>query len=330
MSTLPREVEEWRDAGRHVAVGSHRIFVVDTNQIGGSTTRIGGTPNPAAAAGTSGDVSPQAEAAAALLPRTPSSHPGLAVFVLHGFPGSSFDWCRVVPELAKRARVVAFDFLGFGLSDKPDQRNSLREQADIAEAVAADARIARCVLVSHDMGDTVGAELLKRHTEGSLSFVIERSILTNGSIFIDMAQLSDGQKLLLELPDERLLEPLQLGGFAPGLRATFSPEHQPSDTELDAMIGLIRHNGGDQLLPRTIRYIEERRAHQPRWTSALVDFPGPMTALWGEQDPIAVVAMARQLKELRPATEVVTWPDVGHWPSIEVPERMTQAILERL
>lgn len=61
-----------------------------------------------------------------------------------------------------------------------------------------------------------------------------------------------------------------------------------------------------------------------------MDHPAPMTALWGEQDPIAVVGMAHHLRELRGDTEVVTWPDVGHWPSIEVPERVAEAILARL
>jgi pimeloyl-ACP methyl ester carboxylesterase len=259
-----------------------------------------------------------------------TSHPDRSVFILHGFPSSSYDWHAIVPELAKRARVVTFDFLGFGLSDKPDLAYSLVAQSDLAEAVAADCGIESCVLVSHDMGDTVAAELLKRQTEGKLGFTIERSILTNGSIFIDMAQLSTGQELLLSLPDEKIAQPLDLNGFKPGLHETFSKDHPASDDELDAMIELLRNNGGDQMLPRTIRYIEERRANQDRFTAGLVGFDGPMTALWGEQDPIAVVPMTQRLKELRPQTEIVTWPDVGHWPSIEVPERVTQAILERL
>jgi pimeloyl-ACP methyl ester carboxylesterase len=259
-----------------------------------------------------------------------NSHPGPFVLILHGFPSSSFDWHLVVPELAKHKRVIAFDFLGFGLSDKPDQPYTLTEQADIAEAVAADCAIDRCILVSHDMGDTVAAELLMRQTEGKLPFTVERSILTNGSIFIDMAQLSAGQQLLLSLPDERLSEPLELNGMKPGLRDTFSKDNPPPEDELDAMVALIKHNGGDQLLGRTILYIEERRANQDRFTAGLVSFDGPMSALWGELDPIAVVAMTDRLKELRPATEVVRWPDVAHWPSIEDPQRVASAILERL
>lgn len=257
-----------------------------------------------------------------------NSHPGQFVFVLHGFPSSSYDWHLVIPELAKSVRVVTFDFLGFGLSDKPDQKYSLFEQADIAEAIAADCGIDRCVLVSHDMGDTVAAELLMRQAEGKLGFTIERSILTNGSIFIDLVQLSAGQQFLLALPDERIPQPLELNGMAPGLRETFGVA--PSDEEIEAMVQLIRNNGGDQLLGRLIRYIEERRANQDRWTQGLTSFEGPMTALWGELDPIAVIAMMDRLGEIRAQTEIVRWPDVGHWPSLEVPDRVATAILERL
>ena len=257
-----------------------------------------------------------------------NSHPGTFVFILHGFPSSSYDWHLVVPELAKRMRVVTFDFLGYGLSDKPDKRYSIFEQTDIAEAVAAECGIDCCVIVSHDMGDTVAAELMMRQHEGKLGFTIERSILTNGSIFIDMAQLSTGQQFLLSLPDERLGEPMGGDGLAPGLRQTFGID--PSDVELEAMVELIRHAGGDQLLPRLIRYIEERRANQDRFTAGLVSFDGPMTALWGELDPIAVVAMTDRLLELRPHTEVERWSDVGHWPSLEAPQRVAGAILERL
>ncbi len=253
------------------------------------------------------------------------------VLILHGFPGSSFDWRRVVPLLAEHARVVVYDMLGYGLSEKPlDAKHSLFEHVDLAEALAKTLDVSACTLVSHDMGDTVAAELIHRSNAGELSFAIERSILTNGSIFMHLVQLSAGQMALLSMPDEILPESLPLDAFRPGLAVTFSNEHAPSNEELDAMLELIDLNDGSRLLPRQIRYVEERRANQPRWTSALVDYPGPMTALWGEQDPIAVVAMPHHLNEIRPATEVVTWPDVGHWPSIEVPDRLAAAIAERL
>lgn len=42
------------------------------------------------------------------------------LLLLHGFPTSSFDWYKVLPELQKRFdRIIAPDFIGLGFSDKP-------------------------------------------------------------------------------------------------------------------------------------------------------------------------------------------------------------------
>ena len=227
--------------------------------------------------------------------------------------------------------MVAFDFLGFGLSDKPlDARYSLFEQADLAERLAKTIGVERCLLVAHDMGDAVAAELLRRSQEGGLEIEIEGVVLTNGSILLEQAELTPGQRFLLSMPDEPLPMPLPLEALLPGLAATFSTEHEPPREDLEAMVWLVGHREGDRLLPRLIRHVEERRRNLDRWTAGLVDFPGPMTALWGEQDSTAVVDMARRLGELRPATEVQIWPDVGHWPALEVPDRVGEAIVERL
>src|SRR5918995_609352 len=127
-----------------------------------------------------------------------------AVFVLHGFPTCSFDWRHVLPTLAARRRVVLFDFPGFGLSAKPDVRYRLRDQADVAEAVAAELGLERVALVTHDMGDSVGGELLARDLDGQLPFAVSGRVLTNGSIYLDLAQLTAGQLFLLDLPDAQL------------------------------------------------------------------------------------------------------------------------------
>ena len=56
----------------------------------------------------------------------------------------------------------------------------------------------------------------------------------------------------------------------------------------------------------------------------------PETVIWGTEDKIAVEAMADKMKELRPAIDLHKWPDVAHWPPIEVPDRVAKAIIERL
>ena len=44
---------------------------------------------------------------------------GPALLLLHGFPTSSWDWYKIWPQLIERFEVIAFDFIGFGFSDKP-------------------------------------------------------------------------------------------------------------------------------------------------------------------------------------------------------------------
>ncbi|HEY8547188.1 MAG TPA: alpha/beta hydrolase, partial [Acidimicrobiales bacterium] len=282
---------EWRDQGEIVRLGGHDVFVVDQG-AGGPT-----------------------------------------LVLLHGFPGSSFDWRHVMAALAPRWRLLTCDFLGFGLSAKPDRRYSLFEQADLVEELLAARGVERAALLAHDMGDTVAAELLARANAGEGAVEWTACMLTNGSIFIDMAQLTDGQKLLLSLPDERRTESLGPEAMAAGLAASFPPE-RPAPDELAAMVALILHDGGDLLLSRTIRYIEERRAHQPRFTAGLVDYPGPLVLAWGDLDPIAVPAMPDRLAELRAAAgndvELVHWPDIGHWPSVEDPELVAGLVADRL
>jgi pimeloyl-ACP methyl ester carboxylesterase len=159
--------------------------------------------------------------------------------VLHGFPTSSHDWHRILDRLARRHRVVVPDLLGFGLSDKPDQRYSLFEQADLVEAVAGDLGLDAVALVTHDMGDSVGGELLARSLDGTLSFGVMRRVLTNGSVYIDMAHLTDGQQLLLALPDEQLADGLGRDALVDALRGTFAPDAVVPDEDVQVGAELI-------------------------------------------------------------------------------------------
>ncbi len=107
-------------------------------------------------------------------------------------------------RLAAHRRVVLFDLLGFGLSDKPDRAYRLVDQADLAVTLCAELGLERLGLLTHDIGDTVGGELLARQLEGAWDVEVTDRVLVNGSVFMDLVHLSDGQRLLESLPDERL------------------------------------------------------------------------------------------------------------------------------
>jgi pimeloyl-ACP methyl ester carboxylesterase len=250
---------------------------------------------------------------------------GEATVVIHGFPGSSHDWAAVVPLLP--GRVIALDLPGYGFSDKSASASySLFDQADVVEHLLHHLGVERCVILAHDMGDTVTAELASRANVDELAFSIEHIILTNGSIFIDMAQLTRGQRLTLKLPDRRSLIALPTVILKKSLAESFTRTAPAPAGAIDGLIELIRYGGGDRLMPRLIRYIEERRTNQERWTAGFVDFGGPLTLIWGEEDPIAVLPMTARMTALRPSTTVVPLAGVGHWPSLEVPAQLAGEI----
>ena len=60
------------------------------------------------------------------------------------------------------------DLIGYGLSQKPDMAYTMDLQADIVTAFVTETGVRRLSLLTHDMGSTVGGELLARHAEGRL------------------------------------------------------------------------------------------------------------------------------------------------------------------
>lgn len=250
---------------------------------------------------------------------------GTPLVIVHGYPGSSFDFAGVVEQLDRPAFLL--DLLGYGFSAKPAGASySLFDQADLVEQAVAAAGIGECALVGHDMGDTVVAELLARANAGSLGFAVSSAVLLNGSIFIDLARLTRGQRLGLLARGRSMPVRFPIAFLRRNLRESVAEGTNLGPAELADLADLVRLNGGDRLLTRQISYIRERRRHQDRWTAGLVDYPGRLSAIWGALDPIAVPAMPRRLAALRPATEVVMLPGVGHWPSIEAPERVAAEI----
>jgi pimeloyl-ACP methyl ester carboxylesterase len=254
------------------------------------------------------------------------------LLVLHGFPTCSYDFRLVLPALARNRRVLLLDMIGYGFSAKPDTAYTMALQADVVQAFVGDVGVSSLAMLTHDMGDTVGGELLARHAEGSWPVEITRRVVTNGSIYIEMAHLSTGQQILLALPDEQLPDTVAADGatMKAGLSATFSAHSTVDDAELDAAWELISYRGGHRLLPRLIRYIEERRRNQGRFTGAIETHPSPLSIVWGADDPIAVVDMAKRLHDARPEASLTILDRVGHYPMVESPGAFAEALTAAL
>jgi pimeloyl-ACP methyl ester carboxylesterase len=245
---------------------------------------------------------------------------GIPLVLLHGFPSSSYDWRGLLPAAAPNP-VLAFDFLGFGLSAKPrDHTYTLGWQADLTEAlVERHFGSGPVFVVAHDMGTSVATELFARDLEGALGIGIAGALLFNGSIVLERATLTRSQKLLrgpfgplaARLANERV--------FRREFGALFSPGHPLSDTETADQWALITHGGGRGLGHKLIHYLDERVRYADRWHGAVRDWNGPLSFAWGLHDPVATVSVLDALVELRPEAPVDRLAELGHYPQIEDP-----------
>ena len=258
---------------------------------------------------------------------------GHGVFIVHGFPGSSWDWSGVVPLVAERTRVVVPDMVGFGQSDKPqtgtfEDHYSLFKQADMYEAVAKQLGLTEVMLVCHDMGQSVASELMKRHQEGTLNFKIRHAIVFDGSTLINLVNLLPMQKKGLAAPDT-LGPDMPKDVIMKDLNDSFGKVIPASEETLSIMADQILANEGDRVFNRQIRYMGQRKEKLQRWTAGIVNFNGPVSMFWSELDPVSVPKMAHAWKDMQPKIELHMWPDTAHWPMIDAPDRVAKVILDR-
>jgi len=251
---------------------------------------------------------------------------GPRIVFLHGFPTSSFDFAPVLDRL-DGSSVLAFDFLGFGLSDKPrDHTYTLAWQADLTEALVAEAGGGPVFVCAHDLGTSVATELMARDIEGELGFEMAGVLLFNGSILIDRAQPTLAQKLLRG-PIGPLAARLSNDAFfRRQFSSVFSEGHPPSPEFLEDCWALIELDGGNRLGHKLIYYMDERTVYADRWHGAVREWGGELSLFWGLRDPVAVPAILEGLLELRPGVEPVAFPDLGHYPQVEDPERFASAL----
>jgi pimeloyl-ACP methyl ester carboxylesterase len=252
---------------------------------------------------------------------------GPLLLLLHGFPSSSYDWRLLLEELPGR-NVLAFDFLGFGLSAKPRGHDySLFWQADLSEELVRRGGGGRPVfVVAHDMGTSVANELMARDLEGRLEMEIAGILLFNGSMVLEAASPILGQRLLrgrfgplfARLSSERL--------FRQQFGSVFGEAHPIGDEEAADQWSLICHNGGRTLGHRLISYMDQREEHAGRWHGAIRDWPGRLSLAWGLQDRVATTAVLAALRELRPSVPVTELPELAHYPQIEAPPQIADAL----
>jgi pimeloyl-ACP methyl ester carboxylesterase len=261
-------------------------------------------------------------------------HPGAdpPIILMHGFPDNLHLYDRLLPHLSPPRRIVAFDFLGWGSSDKPSgYPYTATNQVGDLDAVINQLRLQQVTLVAHDASGPPAIDWALDHPERVAGLVLLNTY------YCEMPTLRPPEAIwLFSTPIVRsVARPMsrlfghwifrrmywwQVGRFIrdADVRREFVPLlYQQFDAVPSARPAFFRLN--EDLL-RTVRSRTEG-------ISRLREFRRPVRIIFGDADPSLNKGVAHTFHELLPESELFLIPGAQHFVQMDEPEQVARLIL---
>jgi pimeloyl-ACP methyl ester carboxylesterase len=247
---------------------------------------------------------------------------GENLLILHGYPYSSFEWKDMLKVLTQHYCVTIFDILGMGFSDKPKNHTySYEEHCAIVHQLLKHLNISETHILSHDLGVSIGQELLAQNTEGSLFLKIKSIAFMNGGLFMDAYKPRLIQRLLSQTPSfigRFISQKLTKAAVNKSVKSIYGPNTQPSDDFLDKQWAVLNYNEGKSIAYLIGRLVFDKYNYQTRWINAMQKTTIPICYICGPYDPNSGLHMAKRYEELIPNPKVYLLKEaIGHWPFLE-------------
>ncbi|SDP88542.1 alpha/beta fold hydrolase [Lentzea jiangxiensis] len=247
---------------------------------------------------------------------------GQTVLLAHGFGCDQNMWRLIVPALARRHRVVLFDYVGSGGSDlsvwTEERYSQLDGYAQDIVDICEELDLEQAVLVGHSVSAMIGvlAARMAPQRIGSLVMVAP------SPCYIDHADYRGG--FTAEDIDELLasLESNYLGwssAMAPVIMG--NPERPELGQELTNSFCATDPDIA-RVFARTT-FLSDSRAD-------LADVTVPTLVLECAQDVIAPREVGAFVHAAIPSSRLVTLDATGHCPQLSAPEATAEAILDFL
>ncbi len=250
---------------------------------------------------------------------------GDAVLLLHGEPTWSFLWRRTIAPLARQARVVAPDLIGFGRSDKPTDPGWYSYDGHVASVarLVDGLGLDRLTVVVHDWGGPIGLRFAVEHEH-----LVERIVILDTGIaggkppserwlrFRDVVREVGG-----ELDIGRLVEAGTAQGLTDEVRAAYDAPFPTPESKAGAL-------AFPELVPTEPEHPSAAPMNAVR--DALARWSKPVLVVWGKDDTVLTPRIAEHFVELIPgAVAPPTLLDgASHFLQEDRPDEVTAAILD--
>jgi haloalkane dehalogenase len=261
---------------------------------------------------------------------------GPAFVLMHGFPDNLHIYDDLIPYLtANGRRVVTFDFLGFGASDKPPgAAYSFKQQLGDLLAVVDALGLDRIVPVAHDSSGPAGINFALDHPERVASLCILNSGYDDAFAihWPEMVALF-ATKSLEPLSSAIAQGPEQFGWLLTWQQKQFRdalPEGQKSrfNTVIGPLIAanFIQQPSSGPAFAQTASQFFEELARNTGRLPEVEALDIPVKVIWGEFDPYITLDVARDRAAHFKRSSLHVLP-AGHWLQSDMPEEVAKAML---
>lgn len=258
-----------------------------------------------------------------------SGHP---IVLFHGNPTWSYLYRNMIPPLAAAGfRAIAWDYMGFGRSDKPhDARYVLQTHVDNSVAFVDALDLRDATFVMQDWGGPIGCGTAVARPDRVRALVIMNTwawVLPEGAVppFLEQFR-TRGLGELLQLAGNLFVESIPGGIFR---------KENISETMMDAYRAPFRdHTSRTAVLqfPRDIPFGENERSAKTMSaiTESLRNLDVPVLLLWGMEDRIFPPLFIEVWKDIFPKAETREVARAAHYLQEDAPEELAAAIAEFL
>ncbi|WP_397446631.1 alpha/beta fold hydrolase [Polaribacter sp. R77954] len=248
--------------------------------------------------------------------------------ILHGYGTSSIDYYKVLPQLTQNYRVIIQDFIGFGFSDKPVAYYfNILEQADVTLELWRILGLKNIILLSHNYGNLVSLEILKRVKTEFANIQIQKLLFLNSTISFNYKNNSnDNVQPLEEFAKITRLMSCTFSFYKKKMKEFFFDGNKISDEDIKAKWDLLQHNNGDKTINFLYDYNTESKLLWSRWFSYLKHNKIPTKIISGKNDAIFIEEEALLLAEEFNNSTLNLIENCGHYPMLEQPEEFLQLV----
>lgn len=244
------------------------------------------------------------------------------LILLHGMSSSLNTWDSVVFYLANHRRVISLDLPGFGLTGpSPENMYNFDYYNKFIDSFTRRLQLTKFTLVGNSMGGSIAwnyalfnpavvdklvlidaAGYPKRGESGSLGFKIASTPVINNILLFATPKALVRKSLETIYFDQSRVTDAQVERF-----------HDMAIREGNRAAALLIFKGSFGTF---------------QFKGKIKEIKTPTLVLWGEKDNLISVENAYQFNQDIKGSKLEVYPNVGHVPMEEVPERVAKSILD--